>query len=426
VADSETRFAAWVRPLAHRAYRLMWLGSTTSSLGDALMSIAAVFAVLHIGGSATDVGLVAALQTAARVVFLLFGGVWADRLRRQYVMLAADLIRAAVQAVLTFLLVSGQARVWEIAVGATAYGVAASFFGPASTGLVAETVPAPLLQQANSLLDLPGSLFSVGGPAAAGVLIAVFGPGPLYAVDAASFAVSALCLAWLRVPARTLPEQGSFLADLAQGWHELVIRPWFWLNLLAFACWNFAIAAYMVLGPVIAARALGGAAAWGVISAAFGVGAVLGGLLTLRYKPQRPLVAGNLLLTLILVPLLALAFTRSVALIAVGSLLCGFGLIALTALWTATIQVLIPDQVRSRVDSYDWLVSLVIMPVGYLLAAPVSAAVGDTTTLVGAALIAAVPCALVALAPGIRSIRRTADGTVTGPSTAAQEPSPAA
>jgi MFS family permease len=170
----------------------MWLGSVTSSLGDALVTIAQVFAVLHIGGSATDVGLVAALGTFAKVVFLLVGGVWADRLRRQYVMLAADVTRGVVQALLAALLISGHARIWELAVGAALYGAADSFFGPASTGLVAETVPAPLLQQANSLLGLPGSLFSVGGPAVAGVLIAVFGPGWLFAVDAATFAVSAL------------------------------------------------------------------------------------------------------------------------------------------------------------------------------------------------------------------------------------------
>ena len=168
----------------------MWLGSTTSSLGDAVVQIALVFAVLHIGGTATDIGLIAALQTVARVVFLLAGGVWADRLRRQYVMMAADVLRGGVEAVLAVLLLTGHAHVWEIAVGAVLYGIGASFFGPASTGLTPETVPADQLQQANSLLDLPQSVFSVGGPALGGVLIAVFGTGWLFAFDAATFVVS--------------------------------------------------------------------------------------------------------------------------------------------------------------------------------------------------------------------------------------------
>jgi MFS family permease len=412
---ARSRFADALRPLASRPYRLMRLGSTTSALGDAVVSIALVFAVLHVGGTASDIGLIAALQTVARVAFLLAGGVWADRLRRQYVMLAADGLRGAVQAALALLLLTGHAHIWELGAGAALYGAATSFFGPASTALIPETVPAEQLQQANSLLGLPQSFFSVGGPAAAGVLIAVFGPGWLFAADAASFFVSLACLALLRVPPRTLPAANSFLADLAEGWHELAIRPWYWINLLAHACWNFAIPAYFVLGPVIAARALGGASAWGAISASWGVGAIAAGVFVLRVKPRRPLVVGNLLLTTAALPMLALAFSRSVVLIAVAAALSGFGLVALNALWSSAMQVLIPDKVRSRVDSYDWLVSLVIMPVGFAIVGPLSASAGFAPTLVAAAAVASVPCALVVLVPGIRGVRRTPAGEIVGP-----------
>ena len=421
VRKPRSRFAESLRPLAIRPYRLMWLGSTTSSLGDAVVQIALVFAVLHIGGNATDIGVIEALQTVARVTFLLAGGVWADRLRRQFVMLGADVLRGVVEAALAALLLTGHAHVWEIAAGAVLYGIGASFFGPASTGLTPETVPADLLQQANSLLNLPQSFFSVGGPAVGGVLIAVFGPGWLFAFDAATFAVSVLSLALLRVPDRPLPKSGSFTADLAEGWHELAIRPWYWINLLAHACWNFAIPALLVLGPVISARSLGGATAYGLISASFGVGAVVAGIFVLRVKPRRPLVVGNLLLTLGALPMLALAFTRSVPLICVANAISGFGLIALNALWSSTMQVLIPDKVRSRVDSYDWLVSLVIMPVGYAVAGPLGSSVGFTTTLVGAAIVIAVPCALVVLVPGVRFVHRNAAGEIVGPAIASSD-----
>jgi MFS family permease len=140
VRKPRSPFAEALRPLAIRPYRLMWLGSTTSSLGDAVVQIALVFAVLHIGGTATDIGLIAALQTVARVAFLLAGGVWADRLRRQYVMMAADVLRGGVEAVLAVLLLTGHAHVWEIAVGAVLYGIGASFFGPASTLVAAAIV----------------------------------------------------------------------------------------------------------------------------------------------------------------------------------------------------------------------------------------------------------------------------------------------
>jgi predicted MFS family arabinose efflux permease len=119
-----------------------------------------------------------------------------------------------------------------------------------------------------------------------------------------------------------------------------------------------------VPGPVIAARSLGGASAWGFISAAWGVGAIAGGLVALRVKPRRPLVVATLLTTLIALPPLALAFSDSVALIAAALVVFAFEVVWSNSMFSSTIQALIPDQVRSRVDSYDMLISIVIMPVG--------------------------------------------------------------
>jgi MFS family permease len=410
-----SRFAEALRPLGSRSYRLMWLGSTTSSVGDAMVQIALVFAILHIGGTASDIGVIAAVSTVARIAFVLAGGVWADRLRRQYVMLAADAVRGAVQAALAILLLTGHAHVWELGVGAALYGAATSFFDPASMALVPETVPTAELQQANSLLGLPQSFFGIGGPAAGGVLIAVFGTGWLFAADAATFLMSLVCLALLRVPPRPMPPPASFMADLAEGWHELAVRPWYWITLVAHACGNFTLPAFFVLGPVIAARSLGGASAWGFISAAWGVGAIAGGLVALRVKPRRPLVVATLLTTLIALPPLALAFSHSAALIAAALVVFAFEVVWSNSMFSSTIQALIPDQVRSRVDSYDMLISIVIMPVGYLVAGPLSSSVGFTTTLVGAAIVGGVPAALTALVPGNRAVRRTQAGEIVGP-----------
>jgi Transmembrane secretion effector len=270
-------------------------------------------------------------------------------------------------------------------------------------------VPAEL-QQANSLLGLPASFFSVAGPAVGGAAIAVFGPGWLFAADAASFLVSLACLALLRVPPRPVPAARSFLADLAEGWHELAIRPWYWVNLLAHACGNFAVPALFVLGPVIAARSLGGAPAWGALSASWGAGAVVGGIVGLRVKPRRPLVATDLLMAGIGLPLLALAFSRSVALIAAAEAVFGFTMIVGNSVWFTAMQVLIPDNVRARVGAYDWFASLVIMPVGWLVMGPLSSSIGFTATLVAAAALGAIPCVLVALVPRVRGVHRTPAG----------------
>ena len=227
--------------------------------------------------------------------------------------------------------------------------------------------------------------------------------------------MSLACLALLRVPPRTLPAPASFLADLAEGWHELAIRPWYWINLLAHACGNFALPAFFVLGPVIAVHSLGGATAWGVISGSFGVGAIAAGFVVLRYKPRRPLVAADLLATGLALPLIALGLSHSVAVIAAANAWFGFELIISNTLWSTTMQTLVPDQVRARVDSYDWLVSMVIMPVGYVVAGPLSSSIGFTTTLVAAGAISAIPCSLVVLLPGIRGVRRNTAGVIVGP-----------
>jgi MFS family permease len=390
----------------------MWTGSATSALGDAVVQIALIFAILHIGGSASAIGVVLAVQTVARVAFLLAGGVWADRLRRQYVMLTADGVRGVVQAGLAVLLLSEHAHIWELAVGGALYGAATSFFNPASTALVPETVPAEQLQQANSLLGLPQGVFSVAGPAVGGVLIAVVGPGWLFAADAASFFVSLACLALLRVPPRPVPAAGSFVADLAEGWHELAIRPWYWVNLLAHACCNFVVPALFVLGPVIAARSLGGAPAWGALSASWGAGAVVGSIVGLRVKPRQPLVAADLLMAGISLPLLALAFSRSVVLIAAAEAVFGFTMIMGNNVWFTAMQVMIPDRVRARVGAYDWFVSLVIMPVGWLAMGPLSSSIGFTPTLVAAAALGSIPCVLVALMPQVRGVQRTPAGEI--------------
>jgi MFS family permease len=409
---------ASLAPLANRAYRLLWIGQTVSSAGDALTQLATVFAILRIGGSVADIGYVIAIGTFTRVAFLLVGGVWADRLPRQFVMLFSDALRAAVQAVLAVLAVllfTGHATVWELGAGAAVLGAAQAFFGPASTGLLPELIPANQLQQGNTLMSSAASFCSVGGPAAAGVLVAVFGPGLVFAVDAASFGVSTGMLALLRLAPRARSARNSFRADLTAGWHEMAIRPWYWLSLIAHALANFAVPAYFVLGPVIAVRSLGGASAWGAICASWAAGAVLGGIVALRAAPKRPLIAANLALALPILPLLALISPLATWQVSVAAALSGGGMVFVNSVWEATMQQLIPAAVLSRVDSYDLLISLVVMPIGYVAVGPLALHAGDTAVLAGAAILLGVTCGLTVLIPGVRAVRRTHEGTTVGP-----------
>ena len=129
-------------PLEERPFRLLWIGRTTSSVGDAISGIALAFAVLEVANSAAALGLVFAVFTVSRVAFILAGGVWSDRLSRRRVMIVCDLIRGSAQGIVGFLLLTGAAELWHIAVGAALVGGASAFFGPASTGFVPDCLEA--------------------------------------------------------------------------------------------------------------------------------------------------------------------------------------------------------------------------------------------------------------------------------------------
>jgi MFS family permease len=386
---------------------MLWIGRATSELGSSLVPVALAFAVIDLTGSASALGLVLTTGFVSRIALLLLGGVVADRFPRQRVMLGADALRALTQAVVALLLFTGGARLWQLLVLFALYGAADAFFAPAATGIVPEVVSSGRLQQANALLALTSSTSSVVGPALSGLLVAATGSGIVFALDAATFAVSSVALACLRLP-RTrggLPGAGV-LADLRAGWGAVASRTWVWTSIAYFAVSNLAIAPIFVLGPFVATDSLGGAAAWGLITTGAGLGAVLGDAVALRVRPRRLLTPGYLLLaTLALEPLL-LAVPASTPAIAVSAAL-GFGALSFSnALWFTALHQRIPRESLSRVSSYDWLGSRALQPVGYALAGPVAGAIGTSATLVAGAAVQAVASVAVALSPGVRALRR--------------------
>jgi MFS family permease len=393
-------------PLRHRAYRLVWIGRATSSVGDRLIFIAFAFAVLHVGGSATDLGLILGAGTLVRVILLLAGGVWADRLPRQLVMLTADATRGAVELALAILLIAGHATLWQLTLGFLAHSAAASFFGPASDGLVPQLVPKGELQQANALLELTQNAPAIFGPVLSGLLISLFGLGWVFLVDAATFAVSGVCLALVKLPPREPREREGFVQELLAGWQAVRSRSWYWQNLITHALWNFAFPFFQVLGPVVAVQHLGGAKSWGLVSGSSGLGYVLGSAVVLRWKPRRPLVVGNLGLVFAALPLILLAKPAGTWAIAAALALSSFGLALLNTLWWSVVQARIPEDVLSRVSSWDWLISLVINPLGLAVAGPVAAAVGTRTALLVAAALVSIPNLVIVFVPSVRGIQR--------------------
>jgi len=394
--------------LAEPQFRLLWIGQTASAAGDALIFVAVAFAVLQVGGSAADLGIVFAAFTVSNVALVLAGGVWADRLPRQLVMVACDVVRGIAEVILALLLIGGAAQVWHIAVGAAVIGGASAFFAPASQGLIPQTVSAGRLQQANALIGLSRNGTRIFGPPLAGALIALFGSvGIVFLIDAVTFVISAISLLLLRpAPGEPRPaEPQPFFAELASGWREVTARPWILAAICTFAVSNMAAAPFIILGPVVAEQHLGGAAAWGLILTGGGIGGVIGGVLALRLRPRRPLLTGFMVMAATSLPPLALVGPLPVLLIAGASMLSLIAIELANTWWFTMLQQHVPEHARSRVSSYDWLVSLVFQPLGFLLAGPLAAWIGLTATLVGAAVIGLLANYGVLLVRAVREVR---------------------
>jgi MFS family permease len=394
--------------LRERQFRLLWLGQATSTLGDGLVPVALAFAVIQsLDRGPTALGIVLAAQSLPLVVFVLAGGVWADRLPRQMVMLVSDSVRGLVQVTLAVLLLTETAEVWQLASLMAIYGTAQAFFQPAATGLVPATISPQRLQQANALLGLSRSLAFVVGPAVAGVIAATTNPGIVFAFDALTFAVSATSLALLRLSRSRRPQRQSFFADLKGGWHELVSHTWLWVIVAwasAFLC--VVVAPYMTLGPVIAKESLGGPAAWGMIAAGWGMGTVIGGLIAMRWKPLRPMLVCCAAVLLIAPAMILLALRAPAPLIAVLNAVGGSGMGMFGALWQTTLMQHVREEALSRVSAWDWMGSYLFLPLGLVLAGPVSDVIGVSETLWISVAFIVVSTIAVLLVPDVRNLRR--------------------
>ena len=402
-------------PLRERPFRLLFFGRSLSAVGDAIVPVALTFAVLDLG-DATDLGLVLGSSSLARVVFLVAGGVWADRLPRQLVMMAADVVRAAVQALLAVAFFTDSIRIWQLAVGSALFGAAGAFFNPASTGLVPELVSRERLQEANALLGLARSAIEVFGPVVSGIVVATLGFGVVFAVDAASFVASFACLAAMRLPRRLRRrERTSMLAEAIDGLRVVRERRWIVAALSCDLVFNFAFAAYFVLGPVVFEQHFDGARDWGIAMTGAAIGGIVGGLVVLRFRPSRPLFAAYVFSFVTPLQLLALAVPLPLPAIVAGAMLVVVALVLVNTYWATMEQQHVPAAYLSRVDSLGWMISLVAFPLGAVVAGPLAGAIGVGPTLVGAAALMAAGVAGALSVRDFRELRRLDDRPGAGP-----------
>lgn len=295
-----------------------------------------------------------ACQALPQLVFILLGGVIADRMSRARLMALADVLGAGAYAGLAALVLTGHAPLVAMCLLAVAAGTATALFAPAMDGIVPLVVPAGRLQQANALLRVGTNSSLLLGLALSGVTVALVGAGWALALNAASFVVSAALTARLRVAARP-SKSSSGWADLREGWREFASRQWLWVVVVQYAVVMAALNANVgVLGPLTAEQHLGGARAWSVVVAAGALGTVAGAGLAARVRVDRPILVAVLATFPAAVPIALLSARAPVWLIATSMFAAGVAGDVFAVLWATTIQREVPEDVLSRVSSYDW------------------------------------------------------------------------
>lgn len=396
--------------LSHPDFRRLVAGVTTSALGNAITPVALAFAVLDLGGSATQLGMVEAAYALTNVATTLFGGVLGDRVPRALMLQGSALGASLTQAFIAASLIGGWSSILLLGLVGMLNGSLAALSGPSSAALTRQTVPDDVLPGAVALRRLLQNTAMIIGFAGAGIIVTVAGSGWAIALDAATFAAAAYFFHRLEVA--PLPAGGadtharSLLGDLHDGAREVLRHTWLWLLILQATLYHLFYGGVQgVLGP-IAVRESWDEAAWGWALAALMTGFMAGGLVSLRFRPRRMLRVGTLMLPLTACFPAAIALGDSLTVLLVGAFLHGFGLEIFSVNWDLSIQQNIAPDKLARVYSFDLMGSFLARPVGLALVGPVSALTGITTWLWVCAAVMAGSALTAAAVPSVRRLER--------------------
>jgi len=394
-------------PLRERDFALLWTGMTVSLLGDGIFIVAEAWQVYDIHNDPIALSLVGLAWTGGMTAFLLTGGIISDRVERRRVLIAADLARAAVVAATGALSLAGVLEIWHLVALGVLYGAGEAFFGPAFGALVPEIVAPRHLVQANSLDQLMRQAAErLLGPAAGGLVVAGVGAGGAFLVDAGTFVISAACIWGLRI--RSLPVPGidpSARRELREAVVFVRSQPWLWATLVAAS-----LSLLLFLGPlevllpfVVRNDLDAGAGGYGAILAAAGAGSVVTSLIiSQRGPPRRYLTFAYGMWTVSTVAFIAYAVGTALWQFMAFAVLFGACETAGMVVWGTLMSSRVPPELRGRVHSLDWFVSIGLTPLSFALTGPVSKAIGVDATLVVAGAAPMLVCVVLYVAAGLR------------------------
>lgn len=387
-----------------RDFSLYFGARVVSLLGDAMMPVATALAVGAVYG-VSGVGFVLSLWTAPFVLFVVFGGVLADRIGARSVMVVADLVRIGTQGLLGVAFFAGTPPMWLLLGTSVLSGTAAALFQPGVNGMVPLVARDP--QRANATLKIADAATQLGGPALAGVLIALTGAGSVYTVDGATFLVSAVCLVLIRLaPSAGRRRPSTVRLDVRRGWQEFRSRTWMWSVIIIWVFFGVLVFGPMIpLGSRLVDERLGDAA-YGWVMAGVGAGTIVGGLVAMRLRPVRPLAAGGVaMIGFTFIPL-SVALELPLPLLIAGHMAGGCAWAFWSVMWSTSVQTQVAPDVLNRVTAYEVAGSVSGMAVGQALVGPVATVISARDLMfVSSAVCVGVCAALLLIAP-IRNLRR--------------------
>lgn len=398
------RVGADLAPLRQHDFRWYFWSQFVNLLGSSMASVALAFAVLQVSDSAGALGTVLAARTVPMILFLLLGGVIADRFPRIVVIQVCNVACALSQGAAAYLVISGHAQVWELASLELLNGTTTAVLFPAMEGMVPQLVERDALRPANLLLQQAASGIAILGPAVSGILVTAVGAGFGLAIDAATWLVSAAMMLGVRRRLAVAPGRTGILAGLAEGWTYFRTTTWLWVVVAAFCAINAILAgAENTLGPAIAVHSIG-SHGWGLGRSGLAVGRFAMSLLIAGMTLRRPLRLGMGLYAVGALPILVLGtwvhtVPLTVAFVAYGAVSAVFSLS-----WRLALQEHVPAEMLSRALSYDALCSFVAMPLGQLAYGPLAEAFGYRPVMIVSAVAFAAVCLATLLSTSVRDL----------------------
>ena len=391
---------------SHEGFSMLVTARLISNVGNGLSPIALAYGVLSLpGADGSDLSIVMGARYLPLIIFMLFGGVFADRFQRNRIVGGSDIIGSVLVAVSAISLIAGFSSILLLAVMGALFGVLNALWWPAMSGVLPEILPKEKLQEGNAIIGLMSNIGVVFGTLLGGVIVTLTSPGWALLIDGATFFIAGLIVWNLKLDAKSRVESPGIISDLRVGWREFISRSWLVTMVIAFAFINMAFDSMItILGPLNFSDPETGPRNWSYNLAGLTIGMMIGGIIVLKFKFKHPLFVSMILVAISGIWDFALAFDLSLAISIAAGIFSGIAVEIFLVTWSTSMQTHIPEESFSRVNAYDSLGSYGFAPLGIIIAGPLVEAFSVNSILFATGIITLLASAVALSVKSVRTL----------------------